>query len=136
MSVPPDLMKPPAGGAPMPQEGSPADGAPGAAGMLTPQKPAGQLAGAKVQVLSATKVLTRALADLEPKSPEYDAVLAAITKLSKAFGKDEDESEKLMPAELGILQQALAGPGAAGPGAPPGGGGDPPQMMPPGGKPG
>jgi hypothetical protein len=121
----------------MPQEGSPADGAPGAAGMLTPQKPAGQLAGAKVQVLSATKVLTRALADLEPKSSEYDAVLSAITKLSKAFGKEEGESEKLMPAELGILQQALAGPGAAGPGAPPGppGGGAPP-MMPPGGRPG
>lgn len=118
----------------MPQGGSPVDGAPGAAPMMTPQKPAGQIAGAKVTVLAATKLLTRALVDLEPKSPEYDSVLGAITKLSRTFGKEEDESEKMMPAELGIIQQALAGPGAAGPGA----GGPPPgapPMMPPGGAP-
>lgn len=136
MSVPPDLMKPPSGGAPMPQEGSPVDGAPGAAPMLTPQKPAGQIAGAKVTVLAGVKLLTRALVDLEPKSSEYDAVLGAISKLSKTFGKEEDENEKLMPAELGIIQQALAGPGAAGPGAPPGPPGGGASPMPPGMPPG
>lgn len=111
----------------MPQEGSPVDGAPGAAPMMTPQKPAGQIAGAKVTVLAATKLLTRALMDLEPKSDEYDAVLSAITKLSKRFGREEDESEKMMPAELGIIQQALAGPGAG-----PGGPAQPPPGAPPG----
>lgn len=135
MSVPAELMQPPPGGspggAPMP-DGSPVDGAPGAAPMMTPQKPAGQIAGAKVTVLAATKLLTRALMDLEPNSDEYDAVLSAITKLSKKFGKEEDESEKMMPAELGIIQQALAGPGAAGPGAGPGG----PPIPPPGAPPG
>lgn len=115
------------------------DGAPAAAPMMTPQMPEGQIAGAKVMVLSAVKVLTRALMDLEPNSEEYDAVLGAVSKLSKKFGKEEDESEKMMPAEMGILQQALAGPGAAGPGAgpggpPPPGGGAPP--MPPGAPPG
>lgn len=131
MSVPPEMMKPQA---PMPEGGSPADGAPAAAPMMTPQEPAGQKEGARVNVLMAVKILERALADFGATTEEGQAVLSAIKGLAKKFGATQDKSEELMPAEMGIIQQALAGPGQAGgpPGAPPPGGAPP---MPPGATP-
>lgn len=118
----------------MPEGGSPADGAPAAAPMMTPQEPAGQKEGARVNVLMAVKMLERALADFGSTSEEGQAVLSAIKGLARKFGETQDKSEELMPAEMGIIQQALAGPGQTGgpPGMPPGGA--PP--MPPGAPPG
>lgn len=121
MSVPPDAM--PAPQAPMPEAGAPVDGAPSAAPMMTPQEPAGQKQGARVNVLMAVKILERALADFGSTTEEGEAVLSAIKSLSRKFGKQESQTQELLPAEMGIIQQALAGPGQTGgpPGMPPGG---------------
>ncbi len=103
-------------------------GGPGGSPMMTPQKPGGQHAQAKVKVAVAQKMLALAAAEMDPSSKEFQEVLKASSLLAKAFGKSEDESQQLMPAEV---KQALQ-PGM-GPGAPPGG---PPPGAPPGGPPG
>lgn len=114
----------------MPDQGAPIDGAPGAAPMMTPQAPAGELAEAKMNVLMAVKVLERSLAAFGSTSKEGKAVLKSIKSLSTEFGADESQSEEMMPAEL---KQLLAG--LSGPGQPPGGGGPPPGGPPGGGAP-
>lgn len=108
------------------------DGAPGAAPMLTPQAPVGEQAGAKVQILTAQKVLVQAMQSFDPGSKEFKGLLSAIKALTGAFGKDEESTEELQPAEIKNLLQGIAGPGQGPSGAPPGPPGAPP--MP--GKPG
>lgn len=127
MAVPPEVMQA-NGGAPPPgaPPGSPPpDAAPAAAPMMTPQKPAGQQEGAKVDALMAVKMLERALPAFGSGTDEGKAILKAITALGHAFGKEEGQTEELMPAEIKQMLQGLAGPGAppkgASPAPPPGG---------------
>lgn len=98
---------------------------------MTPQSPEGKKAGAKVQIMTATKVLIQSLAAFEMGGKEFKAVMGAISTLEKAFGKDESDTKELMPAEMKNLIQGVSGPGQMGGGAPPPGGppgGAPPQM--------
>jgi len=102
--------------------------APAAAGMMTPQSPQGETEAAKLDVYHATKLLMRACGKFGP-SEDGDYVLKTMASLIKHFGDHEDVSEEFSPAELKRMLATLAGPGAAGPGAPqtpsPGGGGAP-----------
>jgi hypothetical protein len=93
--------------------------------MMTPQKPAGQQEGAKVDVLMAQKMLERALAAFGSGNEHGKAILKAISSLAHAFGKEEGQTEELMPAEIKQMLQGLAGPGAP-PKPPPGAGAPPP----------
>ncbi len=124
-------MQPPGAagpGQPDPGAGGGAPPSPAAGPMSTPQEPRGQQAGAKVSVQVALKLLEQSLVPFGSGSQEGGAIMKAITALTKAFGRDEEKSKELMPAEL---KQALMGPGGA-PGAPPGGG-PPGGAAPPGG---
>lgn len=117
------MSQPPPGGAP--------PAAPSASPMMTPKRPGGAIEGAKVDCLLAQKKLEQALGVYGGNSPEGQAILKAITALTKAFGKTEGDTENLMPAEIKQLMMGMQGaPGAAGP---PGAGGPP--GMPPGGAP-
>jgi hypothetical protein len=101
--------------------------------MSTPQAPGGMLEGAKLKVMTSIKTLEMALGTFGSTSEEGKAVMKAISALAKAFGKHEDESKELMPAEIKQLMAGLAGPGA--PPGPPAGGAPPPGGPPPGAPP-
>lgn len=97
--------------------------------MLTPQKAAGQIASGKAKMMGAIKLMQMALLDFPPQSPEFQAGIKAIAKLTEHFGKTEEDSKQLMPAELMSLMQSQAGPGAPGgmkPPMPAAGGAPPP----------
>jgi hypothetical protein len=100
--------------------------------MLTPQQPVGEQAAAKVQILTAQKVLVQAMQAFDPGSSEFKGLMSAIKALTGAFGKDEEKQEELQPADVKNLLQTIAGPGQGGP--PPGGppGGPPAPPGPPG----
>jgi hypothetical protein len=101
--------------------------------MMTPKRPGGAIEGAKVDCLLAQKKLEQALGVYGGSSPEGQAILKAITALTKAFGKAEGDTESLMPAELKQMMMGMQGaPGGGAPGGPPGGapGGAPKPMMP------
>jgi hypothetical protein len=123
---------PDAGGAPEAPPpsppGMPTGGAPGPSGapMLGPNKMAGKAASAKIKVQVAIHALMLAAQETGVMSEEGRAILDAIQKLTKQFGKSEDQSKQLMPAELAqILQQSKPGAmnpalaGAVRPQAPP-----------------
>jgi hypothetical protein len=95
--------------------------------MMTPQKANGNQASGKAKVMIAQHILTTALVDLGVQSTEGQAVLDALKMLVKKFGKTEEDSKQIMPAELMMAMQRQAGPGQA-PGAKPG-------MPPPGAAP-
>jgi len=107
MSASPEVMSALGGGGP-----PPAAGAPAAAPMMTPQQPKGDQEGAKVDVLMAIKMLEKALPKYGSGEPGGKAILKAITALGKEFGKEEGQTEELMPAEIKALLQGVAGPGA------------------------
>jgi hypothetical protein len=117
MAVPPEVMQ---ANSPSPTPGAPPpDAAPGAAPMMSPQKPAGEQEVAKTQMLLVQREMEKSLAAFGSSSPQGKAILDALRIIAKAFGKNEDESAELMPA---MLKQALAqesGPGAPPKGAPP-----------------
>lgn len=104
----------------MPSAPGPADNAPRAAPMMTPQVPAGEMEEAKVQVSMALKVLTKALAVFGPSNPKGHALLSAIKTLAKTFGADEESTEELQPAAIKQMLAGMQGPGTPPPGAPPG----------------
>ena len=95
--------------------------------MLTPQKANGNQASGKAKVMIAMHILTTALVDLGVSSPEGQAVLDSVKTLTKKFGKSEEDSKQIMPAELQMAMQRQAGPGQppAAPGGPPPGGAPP-----------
>jgi hypothetical protein len=78
--------------------------------MATPQKAAGAQEGAKVDVLMAIKMLEKALPAFGSGDENGKAILKAITALGKKFGKEEGQTEELMPAEIKAMLQGLAGP--------------------------
>jgi len=96
--------------------------------MMTPQKPGGSQAQGKIKVQIAIHALTIAATELDPSSKEGQACLEAVVKLTKTFGKKEEDSKALMPAEIMQVMQGAAGPGAPPPGIgakPPGAGPQP-----------
>jgi hypothetical protein len=100
--------------------------------MMTPQKAAGNQATGKAKIMIAQHILQLAMIDLGVGSPQGGAILKALTALTKEFGKSEEDSKQIMPAELMQAMQSSAGPGAPpGAGKPPGG--PPPGGPPPGG---
>jgi hypothetical protein len=103
----------------MPQGAGPADNAPRASPMMTPQVPAGEMEEAKVQVSMALKVLTKALAVFGPSNPKGHALLSAIKTLAKTFGSDEESTEELQPAAIKQMLAGIGGPGTPPPGGPP-----------------
>lgn len=85
--------------------------------MLTPQKAAGNQASGKAKVMVAIHILKTSMLDLGV-GEEFQAVLDAVKTLTKKFGKSEEDSKQIMPAELQMAMQRQAGPGAP-PGAKP-----------------
>ena len=118
-----------------PPEAQPVGNAPAAAGMMTPQPPSGDIQSARLDVYSAMKLLDRAVGKFGPKSEDGEAALKATAALRRSFSEYEDTSEEFSPSEIKRMLASLAGPGAAGPGAPaqpPGAPPTPPGQPPPG----
>lgn len=116
-------------GAQMPPQQSPdtpGQGGPSAAPMLTPQPQEGKKQAGKVKMMVIAHALQLAAADFGVMSPDGSFALELLQKITKKYGKSEDDTKQLMPAELAqVFQQA------AGPGAPPGGGAAPQPQQPP-----
>lgn len=112
----------PPGGAPSPEPG------PAAASTLTPEEPKGEQASADAGVMVALRMLERSLVAHGSHSAKGKAINKAITSLVTAFGKDEDNSMAIMPAEVKTALMAPAGDPGGGPQGPGGGG----SMQPPG----
>lgn len=112
-STPPAAMS--ASGLPKPAPGG-GGGAPVGSPMTTPEPMEGLKTAARVQVTLAIDILQRSLPDLGVESEEGQAVLKTLNTLSKAFGKTEQKSRDLIPAEimqlLGALPQTAPGPSA------------------------
>jgi len=126
MSVPPELMKalaggaPPSGAAAAAAPGGAPPAAPGPAGspMMTPGPKQGNIAGAKADVQVVIKKLTQALQTFQPTSEDGKAIMKAIGALTKHFGETEGKDKELMPAEIMQAVSGLAGPGKPPPGLP------------------
>lgn len=116
----------------MPSEADPTGNAPAATGMLTPQKPEGDFAAAKLDAFHATKLLDRAIARVGSKSDDGKALLAARAKLTERFGEHEEETAEFSMAEIKRMVATLVGPGEP----PKQQGQPPPQTPPPGAQPG
>ena len=107
-------MPPPmaAGGPPTPG-GSPA---------MAPQAPRGDQASADSKVQVALRIMEDALVAYRSSTSKGRAIMRALSALVKEFGGEEDNAQRVMPAEL---KSALMdnSPGAGAPPPPPGGGG-------------
>jgi len=112
----PDLMKLIAGGggqgqkpaapAPAPmgtEQNSPPVGAP----MATPQPMEGAKQSAMINISMAMDLLEQSLGPLGSESEEGQAVLSAISGLSRKFGASKKKAEGLVPAEIMQLMQQL-----------------------------
>ena len=100
--------------------------------MATPQQPKGLQQAEKVHVMMSMDLLAQAIPALGPQSEEGQAVMKALQILSKQFGKTQDKSRDLVPAEIMQLLSALPQAGGGNPGAKAmGAGGPPPGAMPP-----
>lgn len=78
--------------------------------MLTPQKAAGNQASGKAKVMIAVHILKTAMVDIGV-GEDFQAILDAMKILTKKFGKSEEDSKQIMPAELQMAMQRSAGPG-------------------------
>lgn len=131
MPIPQELMSLVGGGGQ--QAGAPAAAAPGSqppngSPMSTPQENEGAKAQATVSIGLALDLLEKALPSFGSASPEGDAILKAITGLTRKFGGKREGSKQMIPAELKMLmeqsgmkspeQQAAAGGGGQPGGAP------------------
>lgn len=129
MAVPPEIAAAlakgaPGAGAPMPPGAAPMGGAPkppgpSAAPMMAPQPKQGNEAGARADVQVIIKKLTQTLQTFHPGSKEGDAVMKALSTLTKGFGETAGKDKELMPAEIMQAISGLAGPGKPPPGLPP-----------------
>ncbi len=107
----------------VPGGASPAMPPPPEAGMLTPQKNAGDEAMADVNVRIAMDVLTSQLPIYGPGSAKGQCLLDVLKKLSKDFG-ELDQAKPLQAAEIQQLLSQVPGgspnlPVAGGPPVPP-----------------
>lgn len=114
MSTPADQLgaAPPGGETPAGAEPSP-----GAAPTMTPQEPEGEQASADAGVAVALRMLEHSLVAHGSKSEKGKALTRAISTLVHAFGKDEDQAQQIMPAELKTALMAPAGGGGVPEGA-------------------
>lgn len=108
----------PGGAAGVPAQ--PPNPGPAAGGMLTPQRPSGEMQAGRTKVLVAMKMLEQALASFGAIGKEGDTVLKAISSLAKTFGKQEGDASQLMDSERKTIAGGLPAGGAGG--APPMGG--------------
>ena len=79
--------------------------------MLAPQKAVGKQQSGRVKVQVAIHALMLAAAEVGPMSSEGKTILEAITKLTKQFGKNEDQPKQLVPAEIAQIMQQQKGAG-------------------------
>jgi hypothetical protein len=91
---------------------------PGAAPTLTPQANRGDQASGVATVQAMVRLGESVLSRFPPESPEYRAILKAITVLTGAFKRGEDRGQDLLPAELRSRLQDSAAPQGAPPPAP------------------
>jgi len=117
MSVPPEIAQALSGGGGAPG-GAPKAPGPSAAPMMTPQPKQGNEAGGRADVQVMIKKLTMTLQTFPPGTEQGDAVMKAITTLTKAFGETSGKDKELMPAEIAQAVSGLAGPGKPPPGLP------------------
>jgi hypothetical protein len=80
--------------------------------MSTPEPAKGLQANAKVEIVNAIDLMTKALPSLGVQTEEGKAVLAALTGLSRAFGKSENKARELIPAQ--VMQNLASLPQAGG----------------------
>jgi hypothetical protein len=71
--------------------------------------------GARVQIQVASQMLQRELPHFPLDSKEFEAISNALRTIQKAFGKSQDEDQKLFPAEIMNMLSAV-GPGNKSPG--------------------
>ncbi len=90
---------------PMPGQPTGAPAGPPGSPMLAPQKAVGKQQSGRVKVQVAIHALMLAAADVGFGSKEFEAIMEAITKLTKQFGKGEDQPKALMPAEIQQIMQ-------------------------------
>lgn len=74
---------------------------------MTPQEPKGEQASADAGVQVAIRMLEHSLVAHGATSEKGKALTKCISTLARAFGKDEDQAQAIMPAEL---KSALMGP--------------------------
>jgi hypothetical protein len=79
--------------------------------MLAPQKPVGKQQSGRVKVQVAIHALMLAASEVGFGTKEFTAIMDAITKLTKEFGKNEDQPKALMPAEIAQIMQQQKGGG-------------------------
>jgi hypothetical protein len=99
---------------------------------MTPQQPKGEQASADAGVMIALRLLERAMVAHGAESKKGGAINRAIQTLVREFGRDEDKSLEIMPAEVKTALMAPAGEPGGGPQGPGGGGQMPGAGMPPG----
>ena len=73
--------------------------------MLTPQKAVGTEQTGRVLAQTGMQALMLAASKIGITTKEGQVLLEVIAKLAKTFGKSEDQSKQLMPAQI---QQMLA----------------------------
>lgn len=129
MAVPPDMlamiqkdrgMKAPAeAAAATPDVGEGGMSAPEAppmgAPMTTPEPKMGEKETATINVQTAMDLLEQALPKIGSDSEEGRAIVDAVTKLTKIFGKREAKTRELMPAEIMNMISSLPQAGGATP---------------------
>lgn len=115
---------------------------------MSPQAPLGDETQADAQVQVAVSILQRAYIKYPFKSSKARALMKILSEASREWGREEDASQRILPAELKsamLSDQSTppsagappggGGPGGGGPGAAPGAlpqGGGAPGMPPPG----
>jgi hypothetical protein len=128
MAVPPDMLamikKDRAGATPPAPAATPDAGyngmsapeaPPMGAPMATPEPKLGEKESASINVQTAMDLLEQALPKIGSDSEEGKAIMAAVTGLTKLFGKREAKSRELMPAEIMNMISSLPQAGGANP---------------------
>ena len=96
------------GGGNMPPPGGP---------MSTPQPKEGVTQAAMVNISMSMQLLEQALPAFGSQSEEGKAILNSLKSLSNKFGKERQNADKLIPAELMQLVQQIPGMGGGSPAA-------------------
>ena len=101
-------------GAGAPQPDVPPSG-PMSSPMSTPEPKMGEKETAAINVQTAMDLLEQSLPKLGGDSDEGKAVMDAVDKLAKVFGKRESKTRELMPTEIMNMISALPQAGGATP---------------------
>lgn len=111
MALSPEMMAlqqgqqpPQAAAAPAP---APSPSTPASAPMSTPQANEGEMQAARAEVQIASKVLDSALMKFGSDTEEGRVILEVLTKISRKFGREQDKSASLIPAEIMNLVSSM-----------------------------